>query len=1192
MYLISLEMQGFKSFPDRVKLEFGKGITGVVGPNGSGKSNIGDAMRWVMGEQSIKTLRGGKMEDVIFTGTDTGAESRKAVGFAMVTLNIDNTDRSLDIDADIVSVTRKLYRNGDSEYIINGAQVRLKDVVELFMDTGLGRDGYSIISQNRMKEIVSGRPADRREIFEEAAGVSKFRYKKQQAEKRLAAAEDNILRLSDIIGELEGRVEPLRLQSEKAKKFKVLDDEKQKLEISVWVHKLDEMKNALSDLEQKLSDINKQYEDKCAEAEVLEKGIEDNLLKAAQCAGEIEGLREDIHRIELEGSQSQADIAVLENDISHISEAVEEIRKRIEQSYLSSEKLEEQRQEKLREAESTVADIEKLDENIAACEKEFDAITQRDSEAEKQATEQSEEIGSLYMRSSELAFIQENCKNTSADIAERSEQMFEEKSEAQKEFEAQESELRELEQALSKTKEQLSESGNKLSGYSMLLGSKEAELEKTQSEFARCDSEMREKSQRLRILSDLENSMEGFSRSVKYIIKASKQGRIRGILGSVAQLVTTEPQYSLAIETALGAALQNIVVENEDTAKRCIHLLKEENAGRATFLPITSVKGRTFTGGDLSGYDGFVALASELVSYDKKLEQIVLSILGTTAIAENIDAATVIAKDKGYKFRIVTLDGQVINAGGSFTGGSAFGSSGILTRRHEITELESVIKELEARRTAIEQSLRRIRQERDKLAAQIDAQNAVISEMNTDVIRFEAEIKRVSEMTAQLGDRTQSIDAQLRQLAEKLAATDKEYDDAVAEHSKVKAMIAEKEASLAQSQRERFDSRAAREELSEKLSQLRLQRVSLEKDKQMQEETAKQLEQSISDLSGSRGALEEQIASQLEISDAKRAEIEKIKLLMQGSGERIAEINQKIALCQSQHSQLDALAAQQRGILKIIGDEREKLSQDMARTAEKQTAMQEEYDKIISSLWEQYELSRSQAAEQSEPVEDITAANKRLTELRNKIRHLGNVNLGAIEEYREVSERYEFLSSQLRDVTSSKRDLEKLIDELTTGMKELFTDSFDRINTNFKRIFTEMFGGGKAELALDDPSDVLACGIEIRVAPPGKVIKNISLLSDGERVFVAIAIYFAILSVRPSPFCLLDEVEAVLDDVNVVKYARYLRKFTDKTQFIAITHRRGTMEEADVLYGVTMQDKGVSRLLRMNAADAADADAE
>lgn len=1182
MHLISLELQGFKSFPDKVKLEFGKGITGVVGPNGSGKSNIGDAMRWVMGEQSTKTLRGGKMEDVIFTGT----EKRKAVGFAVATLNIDNTDRSLNVDHDIVAVTRKLYRSGESEYIINGEQVRLKDVVELFMDTGLGKDGYSIIGQGRIAEIVSGKPAERREIFEEAAGVSKFRYRKLQAERKLVAAEDNILRLTDIIGELESRIEPLRAQSEKAKKFKLLDDEKQQLEISVWVHRLNEMKDAVTRLEQHLADVTSQYDDSSREVEELETSIEDNLMNAAQCAGDIEKLRENIHEIEMERSRSLSLTAVLENDISHISESIESIKNRIEQSFMSADRLSEQKEEKLKEAQSAQNDIDDLDKDIAACEKDFDDISLRDSDAQRSEAEQTAEINTMYVRSSELSFMLENCKNSAADISEQTEALLTEKEHIEKELEQQSQEKKQLDKKLLECTAQYDEAKNKLEGYTMLLNGKKSELEKTQSEYNRCDSEAREKSQRLKILSDLENSMEGFSRSVKQVIKASKQGRISGILGSLAQLVTTEPKYSLAIETAMGAAIQNIVVENEDTAKRCIRFLKEENAGRATFLPITSVRGRRYNGEDLSSYEGYVAMACQLVSYDKRLEEIVLSVLGTTVIAEDMDTAAVMAKKTGYKTRIVTLDGQVINAGGSFTGGSAFASAGILTRRNEIDKLKAQISELNEKSSSLEASLRRLRQENDKLEADCKAQSAVIGEKSTEIVRIETEVKRVADIRTQLDTTAESLKGRLLKLSEKMTANENEYDSAKAELSQLSEKIKEKEEQLAKAQQSRSDSRGEREALAEKLSQLRLRRVSLEKDKQMFEDTARQIEQSIQDLSSDRSGLEEQIKQQLAEIDKKKSEIEGIKASMSDHDGSIKKINEEIAAKQSEHSRFDALAAQQRSMLKIKNDSREKLSQDVARASEKQTALQDEYDKIIASLWEQYELSRSEAIERSEPIEDISAANKRLSELRGKIKHLGSVNLGAIEEYREVSERYGFLSEQLKDVTDSKRELEKLIAELTENMKALFTESFEKINLNFKRIFAELFGGGKAELTLDDPSDILESGIEIRVAPPGKVIKNLSLLSGGEQSFVAIAIYFSILAVKPSPFCLLDEIEAALDDVNVVKYAQYLRRFTDKTQFIAITHRRGTMEEADVLYGVTMQEKGVSRLLKMNVDQA------
>ncbi len=1183
MNLISLELQGFKSFPDKVKLDFGKGITGVVGPNGSGKSNIGDAMRWVLGEQSSKTLRGDKMEDVVFSGT----QKRKPLGFAAVTLNIDNTDRSLQMDADVVSVTRKLYRRGDSEYILNGEQVRLKDVVELFMDTGLGKDGYSIIGQGRIAEIVSSKAGDRREIFEEAAGISKFRYKKQQAEKRLADAEDNILRLTDIIGELEGRIEPLRIQSEKAKRFKLLDDEKQKLEISVWVHRMGEMRSVLDGLEAKIAAVTKQYEQNSGEAEELEKSVEVNLMKSAECLSEIDGLREDIHRIELESSQSQSEIAVLENDISHISEAVEGIKKQIEQSYLSSEKLEEQRLKKLADAQTLDSEASRTDDLIASLEGELNDLAVKDSAAEREAAEKSSEISALYIRSSELAFMLENSKNISTDVSEQSDGIIAAKSETETALDEAGKQLREKRSLLSELEQKISDHTNRLNGFAMLSRSKMQELEKEQSELEKCSSEMSEKSQRLRILRDLENSMEGLSGSVQKVLRASKQGRIGGILGSVSQLVTTSTEYSIAVETALGGALQNVVVENEDSAKRCIRLLKEEKAGRATFLPLTSVKGRTLSESGLESCEGFIATADKLVDYDVRLENIVLSLLGRTVVAENLDCGAGIAKKFGYRFRIVTLDGQIINAGGSFTGGSAARVTGLLTRKNQIEKLEGETEELKAVREKLSTRLSKLRQEAGKLSADSEAEKELIASAATDKVRMEAEIARLWDLRTSLENRLDEQDLQLRQLAKRLADAEKELDNAQSELTDVKLQIAEKEAALTRSRQAASMTRAERERLTENLSAQRLHRVELVKDAAASREAADQLARSIRSIGEDRSSFEEQIKAQLGEVERKKGEIDRIRKSVADVGDRISEKNRLIEQKQAKHRELDTLAARQRALLKIKNDEREELSQDIARTSEKRTAVNDEYDKIVSSLWEQYELSKSEAAEKAEAVENIAEANKHLTELRNKIRHLGSVNLGAIEEYREVSKRYEFLTKQLRDVTSSKNELEKLISQLTADMKLIFTESFGKINESFKLIFTDLFGGGKAELLLDDPDDVLESGIDIRVAPPGKVIKNLSSLSGGEQAFVAISIYFAILSVKPSPFCLLDEIEAALDDVNVTKYAQYLRKFTDTTQFIAITHRRGTMEEADILYGVTMQEEGVSKLLKMNVDAAA-----
>lgn len=1183
MHLISLELQGFKSFPDKVKLEFGKGITGVVGPNGSGKSNIGDAIRWVLGEQSTKTLRGDRMEDVIFTGT----QKRKPVGFAMVTLNIDNMDRDLDVGADIVSVSRKLYRNGDSEYILNGEQVRLKDVVELFMDTGLGRDGYSIIGQGKIADIVSSRSADRREIFEEAAGISKFRYKKVQAERKLAAAEDNILRLNDILGELEGRLEPLKEQSEKARRFRELDGEKQRLEISVWVHRLGALREVMNGLEDKLNDLRSQYDGVSRETEDLEKSVEDNLMLAAKELSDIEALREEIHSIELESAQSQSQIAVLQNDIEHLEQDAGRKREQISQSGRSAQELEVQRQEKLSLARDGLAGIQETDDRIKEFESRLNELSERDGRAEAEAEQRSSAVNSLYIRASELSFVLENSRNVAAETTQHSEQLLAAKRQAEISIEEISERLDELNSSLDSLRRSLAEHSNRQEGYSMLLKSKLSELEKVQKERTDSEHEAVEKHQRLKILSDLENSMEGLTGSVQRIIRASKQGRLSGVLGSVAQLVSVKQEYSLAVETALGAALQNVVVENEDTAKRCIRLLKEENGGRATFLPVTAVKGKLLSESGLEACDGFIALASELAECDKELDGVITWLLGRTAVAEDLNCASAIAKSYGYRFRVVTLDGQVINAGGSFTGGSTSKTTGILTRKHKIEQLKSECRQLDARVAELDRRLETLRQEADKLSAEADAEKDAALGIDGDRIRLEEEIKRERQQKSLADERINELDRQLKELAGKLVGSEKEFDEAGSELSEVKKKISDAERSLEAAKQAASEGREERERLSEALSQLRLHRVELVKDVQTLEDAAVGIAESISALGSDKSLLEDGVAEDVKQMESKHKQIEEIRREALGAGARIAQVNEQILEKQAEHTRLDTLSARKRAELKIKNDMRESLSQELVRASEKNTAVGDEYDKIVGSLWEQYELSKSEAFERAEKLSDAAEADRRLGELRNRIKRLGSVNLGAIEEYREVSERYGFLSDQLKDASHSKAELEKLIEQLTADMKTIFSESFEKINTEFKRIFTELFGGGRAELTLDDPENILECGIDINVAPPGKVIKNLSLLSGGEQAFVAISIYFAILAVKPSPFCLLDEIEAALDDVNVTRFAQYLRRFAGTTQFIAITHRRGTMEEADVLYGVTMQEKGVSRLLRMTVDAAA-----
>ena len=1181
MYLKSLELQGFKSFPDKYKLEFDKGLTAVVGPNGSGKSNIGDAMRWVMGEQSTKNLRGSKMEDVIFSGT----EKRKAVGFAQVTLNIDNSDRALDVESDIVSVSRKLYRHGDSEYMINGAGVRLKDISELLMDTGLGKDGYSIIGQGRIAEIVSGKSSDRREIFEEAAGISKFKYKKAEAERRLGAAEENILRLTDIISELESRVEPLRIQSEKAKKFRELDNEKRGLEISLWVRKLDELTSMVTEIDDKLLVLNGEYENLSRELDEIEELIEQCYADRAKTTENIEAVKDKVHQLELDNTTASSQIAVLENDIKHIENSIESIELSIAQNEHSKERIRKEIEEKTELSENNQKEIDAISREIIRTHESLENLSQKSDEFDKNVFEINSELNELYIKKSELLYKVENSKNVISDLEESISSAFEFKSETEQSLEAAENERKELSAAIDKAEEEITEHNNKLTGFNLLYKKRSANLDELKRSSSLGEMKIRELSQRLQILNDLENSMEGFTRSVRQVLRGAKTGQINGVHGSVAQIISVEPKYSLAIETALGGALQNVVVENEDVAKRCIRYLKDQNAGRATFLPLTSIKGSTLREIGLDEKEGFVDIASRLVRADERYKNIVEQLLGRIVIAEDIDFATIIAKSYGYKFRIVTLDGQVINAGGSFTGGSSSRSTGILTRKNEIEDINTSIKKLKADNKELMQKCESASQEVQKLYFDIEGEKELINLIKGDKIRFEAEYKRVCELSGQYKSSLDEFDARLEGFKQKLIENNNIIDNSNSTLSEISHEISEKEESVKSSQSKMETTKLDRQQLSEKLSQLKIREAELLKDKQAIAESLDELEKDVENSDKSKNELEIRISGLREEIDLKNMEISEIEKRLEGSYSVFEEYDKQIKSQQIKYNDLDMKAAAYRHEQKVKTEGKENVSKEITRATEKSNNIKNDYDKIIAQLWEQYELTRSDASSLAENIEDVSGANKRLNEIKSKIRNLGNVNLGAIEEYEEVSERYGFMSGQLRDVLKSKAELEEIIADLTENMRSIFTDNFNKINENFKSIFTELFGGGKGELVLTDPENVLESGIDINVAPPGKVIKNLSLLSGGEQAFVAICIYFAILKIRPSPFCLLDEIEAALDDVNVTRYAQYLRNFTDTTQFILITHRRGTMEEADVLYGVTMQEKGVSRLLKMNASD-------
>ncbi len=1181
MYLKSLEIQGFKSFPDKISLTFDKGLTAVVGPNGSGKSNIGDSVRWVLGEQSTKTLRGNKMEDVIFSGT----VARKPMGFAAVTLNIDNSDKTLADMDDEVAVTRKLYRSGESEYMINGKACRLKDINELFMDTGLGRDGYSIIGQGRIAEIVGAKSSERRDIFEEAAGISKFRYKKLDAERKLTAAQENLLRLTDILSELEGRVEPLRIQSEKAEKFIKLAEERKRLEISVWVTRLDELKEKLTKLDEKVLISKGEYENLENDIQKEEERLQDGFRRMQECTIKSDEIRQKMLEEEQSSSQKKADIAVFENDIRHCQEAIESARKSVERSEETKKELLARRENAQKRIAELNSEREKLEKDIAEMTARFEKAEQKNSQLGDNVDKAGSVINSLYIKQSELKFAAEAARQTISDEEQRLEELRGSSSDAEKALADYERRIAENEAALAKNEERSGELRNRLSGLERLYKSRKDGFEQAKTDFEKNIFELKEKQQRRKILNDLENNMEGFAGSVKQVLKAAKQGRFSGVSGTVAQNISVEPQYAVAIETALGGAMQNIIVDNEDIAKRCIRFLKEQKGGRATFQPVTSVRGNELRENGLENCDGFVSVANKLVSYDERFSGIFASLLGRIVIAEDIDSATLIAKKYGYKFRIVTLDGQVINAGGSFTGGSAMKSGGVITRKNEIEKLDAEIERLSAQRDELSARAEKLRAEAEKLRFDTEAAKKDISDAETAAVQLRAELTSLHSLKEQLSSQSENSGRQLTESEQKIAAAKQTIADSEKTLAETEQQIKEAEEKLAEGQDSREKLRLERAELSEELSKMKIHGIELAKDVQAQEEEIKRVDASLDELKSGSRHFEEEISRQEQLISMKQSDIEKLKAELDGMQSNTDTYLAEIARYQNVHTEQNRLVNEIQKGMKQLNEAKEKLSGEVTRLEERRESTNRDSDYIIGQLREVYQLNRSEAVELAEKLEDINAAQAELTSVKNKIRALGSVNVGAIDEYKEVAERYKFLSEQISDVQKSKNELEKIISDLTEEMCRIFAESFQIINSNFKEIFVELFGGGKAELILTDPENVLESGIEISVAPPGKVIKNLISLSGGEQSFVAIAIYFAILKLRPAPFCILDEIDAALDEVNVRKYAQYLKKFTDTTQFVLVTHRRSAMEEANVLYGVTMQEDGISKLLKMEQVD-------
>ncbi len=1183
IYLKALEIQGFKSFPDKTVLDFGEDITAIVGPNGSGKSNISDAIRWVMGEQNSRQLRGAKMEDVIFGGT----EKRNQMGFAQVTLVIDNTEHIFPArDEAEVAVTRRYYRSGESEYYINKQSVRLKDVNELFMDTGMGREGYSIIGQGKIDEILSVKSGERREIFEEAAGISKYRHRKEESERKLERTEENLVRINDKIAELELQVEPLHKQAETAKRYLILHDELRVLEISVWLEQLQNIRTAKLKLEadaelageecrraQAALDASYEAGERCGEQ------VRQNDMDAEALRGRLSGLESAV------GDEESA-MAVLRTGVSHNEDSL----RRLEQELADSDS---RRGNLQGQIDSQLARVAAIDRQMEQIQTELDDLlrqAQALADSAKGAAEDAETLRAQEAMA--VAAAADGRAQLSAvtagaaEVAQRRQTVGQELSAAQEKLSAGEKEAKENRRALREAQEEAQAVQNMIQGHTLKMDSRRKKAEDAAAAKLKLTMDAGALDDRIRLLTEMEKEYEGFSKAVKTVMQAAEKNTLRGIHGPVASLMTTKQEYAVALEIALGAGMQNIVVDREEDAKAAISFLKQRDGGRATFLPLTAIRGEELRE-NVSGEYGFVGVASRLVTYDAKYDDIFRNLLGRTVVAEDLDSGIAMARKYRNAFRIVTLDGQVINRGGSMTGGSVSRSAGVLSRANELERLT-------ARQGAAHDQLRAAVQQAEDLQRELQK-----AEYELQVAKEQQ--RRAEDEVLTLQGRQDHYDILLESLRLSCETMERELEDFDRRDSADKSRIRELEAAIAQADAHAADLRRQAQEklagqtdlndatdrLAQTVSEKKASQAALLAEREAGLRGAEDLRRVQADMAADR-ADRDQLAERFRADNARAQEeiaahqtrVNELTCQAERLRRQLEELAQtKLAL--------EARREQQGRESRQLNEALLNATQAESRLRQKLESSAMEESQLLDKLWERYSLSHSDAQEQRIQLESVPKATRRIAELNREIKSLGTPNLGAIDEFQRVNERYTYLSDQRTDVEKAKEELTGVIDQLTRQMTEIFGQQFQLLNESFQQTFLELFGGGKARLELEDENDILNCGIEIKVQPPGKQLKTITLLSGGEKAFVAIALYFAILKVHPTPFCVMDEIEAALDEANVVRYARYMRRIAGKTQFIVITHRRGTMEEADVLYGVTMQEKGVSRILTINLNDMA-----
>ena len=1178
MYLKALEIQGFKSFPDKTVLNFGEDITAIVGPNGSGKSNISDAIRWVMGEQNSRQLRGAKMEDVIFGGT----EKRRAMGFAQVTLVIDNTEHIFNRDEAEVAVTRRYYRSGESEYYINRQSVRLKDVNELFMDTGMGREGYSIIGQGKIDEILSVRSDDRREVFEEAAGISKYRHRKEESERKLQRTEENLVRINDKITELELQVEPLRKQAETAKKYLVLRDELRTLEISVWLENLQKLKadrlklqadfeTAQADQKKAQDELNRVY----AQAEECSRLLHENDCAAEEKRGRISALESAI-------GEHESAAAVARTTAQHHAETIERMDREMSESRSRTESLHEQMQVMARRMEEIDASARTLENEIAAlCEEmrgSSDAAAAAAAQLEQLRRREAQEVAGAAQAQAELSAITAG----SDEIAQRTAELTEELTQSEEKLTQTRREAAQNEKELLSAREEEQAAANIIGGHSLKMEGRQRRAKESIEQKNQLSLQEKTISDRIRLLSEMEKEYEGFSKAVKIVMRAAEARTLSGIHGPVGNLIHTDKDCSVAIEIALGGALQHIVVDTKNDGKNAIGLLKQRDGGRATFLPLDTIRGRSLRENGLENEYGFVGIASELVRCDGRYGSVIENLLGATVVVEDLDCGIQMAKRHDNRFRIVTLDGQVINAGGSMTGGSVSRNAGILSRSGELEQLHKKLKKIQSQlqdATLLAESANR---ELQKAQYELEVARDQQRQANDRVLTLEGRKNHYDMLIESLEQQQESLRIQKENLQKRSTDDAGRMDTIRRTIADFTARAEETREEIEMLQRRQETARQGLGEMTDRLTEKKAQQAALS----AEGESARR---SMEDLSRLRESLEgehtdrESLRAQMEQAMAQaRAEEERQQQEARELRGGIEEHRQALQKLSEEKMALETRRSQTDRLSRTCNDTLLNCEREVTRLEGKLNGSALEEKQILDKLWERYELSHSDAQALRVELESVPKATRRIGELNREIKGLGAINIGAIEEFDRVNTRYTYLSDQRNDVEKAKEELLGIIEEITKQMTEIFAAQFEILKQSFQETFLELFGGGRATLELEDENDILRCGIEIKAQPPGKQLKTLSLLSGGEKAFVAIALYFAILKVHPTPFCVMDEIEAALDESNVVRYARYMRRIAGKTQFIVITHRRGTMEEADVLYGITMQERGVSTVLTAN----------